>query len=91
MEQMNHIMQRIDQSNTWFIIAVLVIVLLSTFAGIIATKLTLREERRLFQIMQDKRREDFLARLYRDVDTPTFMRQARHPLDPVTYDISKHN
>ena len=88
---MAHFMQQLDENTAWFIIAVLVIVLLSTMAGIIGAKLELRDARRKLQMQEDIRREDFLASLYRDVDTPTFMREARHPLDSVRYDIRKHN
>jgi hypothetical protein len=88
---MNFLMQRIDQDTAWFIAAVLVIMLLSGIAGVIGAKLEVRELTRKRQMQEDRRREEFLASLYRGVDTPTFMREARHPMDSVPHDIRKMN
>ena len=88
---MNTLMQHIDQDTAWFIVALLVILLLATLAGVVGCKLELRDARRKHQLCEAKRHEDYLDRLYRDVDTPAFMREARHPLDSVKYDIRKLN
>ena len=88
---MNYLMQHIDQDTAWFIVAVLVLMLASAIAGVIGAKLELREATRRHQLHEAKRRADFFSRLYRDVDTPTFMREARHPMDSVPLDIRKMN
>jgi hypothetical protein len=88
---MNYLMQRIDQDTAWFIAAVLVIMLLSAIAGVIGAKLEVRELTHKRQMQEERRREEFLASLYRDVDTPTFIREARHPMDSAPYNIHKIN
>ena len=90
-KQMDYLMQRIDTNTTWFIVAVVGFMLISVVFGAIGAKLELRDARRKQELLVDKRREDFLARLYRDLDTPTFMREARHPMDSVPYDVRKMN
>lgn len=91
MEKMNVIMHLIDSDTAWFIVALLVILLILAVAGIVGCRIELRNARRRQQLREAKRHEEFLARLYRDMDTPTFMREAKHPLDSMPYDIRRPN
>jgi hypothetical protein len=88
---MNYLMQYIGQDKAWFIVAVLLILLLSTVAGVIGEKLKVRDLTRKRKSQEATRHEELLAALYRGVDTPIFMREARHPMDSVPYDIHKMN
>jgi uncharacterized protein HemX len=84
-------MQRIDSDLAWFVIAVLVILLLATLIWGFSLKQKQWENERL--IARAKQSQPTLEKFVypANLDTPTFLREARHPLDSAPYDIRKLN
>jgi hypothetical protein len=78
---LNTIYQAIDQDTAWFIVAVLLILLLSVAAGAVGAMLELREIQRQRRVIDARP-----VRIYTELETPAYLRQTRHPLDSVEFD-----
>jgi hypothetical protein len=84
---MTHFMQQIDTDTTWFIFAVLVVLMLSAAAGWVGAKMELADHRR----KRIEQQEAQYARWQREwdaaTDVPTFMRESAHPFDAIPNEL----
>jgi len=88
---MQTIYARIDSDLAWFIVAVLVVLLLSAFAAVIGSKMTIADNNRKLKAQREAKYAEY--RREWDAATeilaiPTYQREAWHPRDTEPYDLS---